>query len=492
MSRGKTLKKMRSSPFVSVFSLATLVGGVMISFTARATDCSGVNANSPGCYTPGQQTLQLPTRVPTPPPRPTDQQPEPDNAKAGSGEPAPTDNKDSQVQAPNPPGDSNEASSEDSQIAAAVQACAAAADSTMAECSAQKSSGAMGQAMAALNQATNAMNGSGAAQACGAANSAVQSANAAMMAMKATCSSSYDSCRSACQINVPSGSSSYAAYKQAKANCNSASSLIAGIDQNMAQFQAARATNAQCVSDAASSAAAALAAQTYAASQTCANASFAASNPGACGSPNFGSTPSMPFSGSGGSGSSVNSGLITGNEDFASDSGGGSGADLGGPGGFGGGAGGGPGGLDPSGHRRGALGAGGNGPLPGSPGDGMSNGNNKSANKSGPPAKPGRPASTLSTNVLGGRAGASPGSAFSAAVSKDPGNGTVSKTGLWIPPKVPDDPNKINLDRFRPGLQGYRMPTGLEKSTSELLGSHVDIWKQVNLRYLSLSMTLKP
>ena len=75
-----------------------------------------------------------------------------------------------------------------------------------------------------------------------------------------------------------------------------------------------------------------------------------------------------------------------------------------------------------------------------------------------------------------------------------PERGNYQQNGSWIPPRVNAGaaPN-INVDQFRPNLnrKDFRAPAA-NNVQKDIYASHVDMWKQINLRYQSLADTLQP
>jgi hypothetical protein len=68
-----------------------------------------------------------------------------------------------------------------------------------------------------------------------------------------------------------------------------------------------------------------------------------------------------------------------------------------------------------------------------------------------------------------------------------PAGGSYSTSGSWIPPKMNEG---LDVEKFRP-KPGDRGPADVA-SRSQIHGSHVNMWKQINLRYLSVRGSLKP
>ncbi|MFN7728618.1 MAG: hypothetical protein ACK5P7_05640 [Bdellovibrio sp.] len=68
-----------------------------------------------------------------------------------------------------------------------------------------------------------------------------------------------------------------------------------------------------------------------------------------------------------------------------------------------------------------------------------------------------------------------------------PAGGSYSPSGSWIPPKMNEG---LDVEKFRP-KPGDRSPADVV-NRSQIHGSHVNMWKQINLRYLSVRGSLKP
>jgi hypothetical protein len=75
-----------------------------------------------------------------------------------------------------------------------------------------------------------------------------------------------------------------------------------------------------------------------------------------------------------------------------------------------------------------------------------------------------------------------------------PERGNYQQNGSWIPPRVgAATPNPVDVDRFRPSLnrKDFRAPAS-NNVQKDIYASHVNMWKQINLRYQSLAETLQP
>lgn len=390
------------------------------------------------------------------------------------------------------------------EIRAAIEKCASQGADTVGQCATDRANGMMGTLLDgadAFAQATTAT-------ACQSAFDAAGAANSALLGIKTNCAMSYQTCSNSCReadslINkfpVESERSGFRSeLSSGKTQCQSAQSRLRGIEQNIAQMQASQTRAQTCLSDVGTPTAPTgqLALQAHCAQypydpacaqlrQDCSNPQYAqnnpicicATNPGdsRCGNTGRGLEASIPTTlppaGGGGGGidgalgnpnalnSTLNDAALNGPQGpFESTTG-----------------------ANPRFSNSPASHGGGSSSLAGDPG------------APGGPAGPGR--STFDTNVLGGggapRGPGGSGPGGSAGSGQPVDRGTRTALG-WIPPKIPSEGDAVNLERFRPKMDGLpgRGPTS-QLSSLGILGPHVNIWKQMNRRYLSLSNTLMP
>ena len=128
--------------------------------------------------------------------------------------------------------------------------------------------------------------------------------------------------------------------------------------------------------------------------------------------------------------------------------------------------------------------------LQGGGGGGAGGGSAKGANQAG--IKKGVAPSKIDTDLLNGTLGGRAGGFGRSSGEPSADSGSYSNSGSWIPPKVGGE-EPPNLDRFRPNLdpKNFRGPAS-NNVRSEIYASHVNMWRQVNLRYIQVMGTLKP
>ncbi|MFN7728619.1 MAG: hypothetical protein ACK5P7_05645 [Bdellovibrio sp.] len=128
--------------------------------------------------------------------------------------------------------------------------------------------------------------------------------------------------------------------------------------------------------------------------------------------------------------------------------------------------------------------------VTGGGGGGAGGGSAKGANQAG--LKKGGAPSKIDTDLLNGTLGGRAGGFGRSSGEPAADSGSYSNSGSWIPPKVGREESP-NLDRFRPNLdpKNFRGPSS-NNVRSEIYASHVNMWRQVNLRYIQVMGTLKP
>lgn len=126
----------------------------------------------------------------------------------------------------------------------------------------------------------------------------------------------------------------------------------------------------------------------------------------------------------------------------------------------------------------------------GAGGGGSGGGSNSGANTPG--VKASRDHSKINANTLAGLVAAKGAGKFGSG-SQEGGEdrGSYSNSGSWIPPKMSDD--AIDVNKFRPNLERdqFRKPSSMNVR-SEIYASHVNMWRQMNLRYQLLQGTFIP
>lgn len=126
----------------------------------------------------------------------------------------------------------------------------------------------------------------------------------------------------------------------------------------------------------------------------------------------------------------------------------------------------------------------------GGAGGGSGGGSNSGANTPG--VKASRDHSKINADTLAGLVAAKGAGKFGSG-SQEGGEdrGSYSNSGSWIPPKMSDD--AIDVNKFRPNLERdqLRKPSSMNVR-SEIYASHVNMWRQMNLRYQLLQGTLIP
>lgn len=382
------------------------------------------------------------------------------------------------------------------QVQEAINRCSQASSSTESSCSTDRANGMSGtffdgaDAFARSLGTTNM----GAGEACQNMAQTSSAANSAMLGVKSACVGAYQQCSDACSgaerlINeLPSGQRSefQSQLRPLKTQCQSAQTRIQGIDQNLARIQQSQQQAQNCQNDVTGNNNGLTQAQLLQACaqnpnlpqcatlrQDCSNPQFAASNqvcicvanptaPG-CGS---GKLPSLATQNGGDatSGSNASSALSSSSLGGLDDMG--STGAMANPE------------IEPS--------ASGETGIRSRGGDSAAfSGSAHGANTAG--LKYEEDEKNFNTDVLSGRY-AGGGTSFGAA--PDSPVGSYSQSGSWIPPKVGTYESKVDLNKFRPDMQ-MRNPAS-DSVPSGLLASHVNIWRQMNKRYLSVMGTLKP
>lgn len=343
---------------------------------------------------------------------------------------------------------------------------------------------------------------------------AIGALNAVLAGAKVRCSNSYDSCYKACynEVRKPLNElkSDYKKpfderWTQAKKQCSSAKTRLANIEQNIAQATTKMQQAQSCVSDVASAQANLIPTlaqcQANPNLQNCNQVLPACSNPNTaandlacicqntqgrdprCGQVNYSATTpntaGIGSSGAGGAAAFDGSRGISGNSSLGSlaDSlNGGSAPNEG------------PNGLDDK-NQGGKNGL--NVPSPGGSaagGGGSHTGANQAKLKQAPQGSP----SKINSDVFRGTYGGNSGFNTSGGGYKSD-SGSYSRQGSWIPPKVGKNPYSVNIDKFRPNMRlADRTIAGQSVLANGLLAPHVNIWKQVNSRYLQVGQTLAP
>ncbi|MFN7728617.1 MAG: hypothetical protein ACK5P7_05635 [Bdellovibrio sp.] len=375
----------------------------------------------------------------------------------------------------------------------AIQACQTAAESTEGSCATDRNS-TMGSVMTAGDQiarSMGSMTGSTIGETCAQMANYQGAANTALGAIKANCVSSFSQCSDSCKTaddlikQLPSAQR-YEFTSQLtplKRQCNSAQERIRGIDQNIASAMQAYQRSQACLADVGTTMPTLAQCQANPSlpncnlvlPQDCSNAQIAATNIACicqatngrdprCGSANFSS--SLPNSGGTLDQASVNDGT------------------LGAPS------------LDAFGTKSDYVApeikptARGEMNLQGQGGGGGGGISGRGANEP-KPRQPGYSPSRINADVNKGFiGGGAPGFGTKGGLA----GGSVGPDAGWIPPKVAPNPNAINFDKFRPSDANFRN-RGLASNDvlpSGLLAPHVNIWKQVNSRYLKIMSTLTP
>lgn len=129
--------------------------------------------------------------------------------------------------------------------------------------------------------------------------------------------------------------------------------------------------------------------------------------------------------------------------------------------------------------------------LQGGGGGGGSGGSSSGSGANTPGVKTSREASKINTDTLAGMVAAKGAGKFGSGSGGGEDRGTYSHSGSWIPPKMNEE--SIDVNKFRPNLERdqFRKPASLNVR-SEIYSSHVNMWRQMNLRYQILQSTLIP
>ncbi|MBX2995074.1 MAG: hypothetical protein KF681_09635 [Bdellovibrionaceae bacterium] len=410
--------------------------------------------------------------VPLPPRRPT-------NISAAAATPTPSRQQGSQRTPQN-------------NAAEMLSSCKIAGSSVSSSCSASNINSNAGNFTSGASQNGQAMNSQQQAQvsdSCRQAGQNAQEANNAITTIMSQCQNAMSACSSACSsVNEDQLSSSQKSeLANARNQCSSGSSAMANLQNQQNQVQQASARAQQCLADQGMGGMGTSADQTptldcnktpnapgcIQAKQDCTNPEFAATNEvcrcasGNC-SPRTRSV-SNPDDGA---------------EKWADSSG-----ESPTPGG--------PGSLGQDGNASGYqssrtdsnLQGGGGGGTTGLSGASSTGANKPGLRRMGGPSK-------INTDVLNGSLGNRATGFGRSADSPIEGKGTYTASGSWIPPKVEKEPGTPNMDQFRPNMDPnqVRRPTAAAPMNvhKEIYASHVNMWKQMNLRYVELLKSLDP
>ena len=381
------------------------------------------------------------------------------------------------------------------EIRQAIQTCQTAAESTQGSCATDKNS-TMGSLMTAGDQiarSMGSMTGSATGETCAQMANYQGAANTALGAIKANCMYSFSQCSDSCktaedlikQLPAAQRSEFNTQMTPLKKQCNSAQDRIKGIDQNIASAMQAYQRSQTCMADvgqtmptlAQCQANPSLPNCNLVLPQDCSNAQIAATNVACicqatngrdprCGTANFSS--SLPNQGGTMDQASINDGTLgtpnldafgTKNDYVAPE-------------------------IKPS--ERGNMN------LQGQGGGGGGGGISGRGANEPKPRQPGYNPSRINADINKGYIGGGSGPGF--GTKGGLAGGSVGPDTSWIPPKVAPNPNAINFDKFRPNEASFRN-RGLASNDvlpSGLLAPHVNIWKQVNSRYLKIMSTLTP
>lgn len=427
-----------------------------------------------------QATLTRPTNatapanVPLPPRRPTNLQPTPASTAARPR------------QTPTP------AASNSNGAAEALSSCKIAGSSVASSCSSSNLNSNAGNFTSGASQSGQAMNSQQQAQvseACRQAGQNAQEANNAITTIMSQCQNAISACSNACSgVNESQLSTAQKAeLASARSQCSSGNSAMANLQNQQNQVQQASARAQQCLSDQGLGGLGSSAAnQTpttdctktpnapgcLQAKQDCTNPEFAASNEvcrcasGNC-SPRTHAANNSDEADSKWSESSGES-PTPGNDGTLGDSNGGGGYQS----------------SRTDSKLQAGAGGGGLG-LGGTSGTGA---NKPGLRRMGAPSK-------INTEILKGTLGSRATGFGRSADSPSAGVGSYTASGSWIPPKVEKEPGTPSMDQFRPKIDAdqFRKPATTSMNVhKEIYASHVNMWKQMNLRYVELLKSLDP
>ena len=416
----------------------------------------------------------------------------PTNNKPNATNPADSSAKNKPSNNNNSDDSSSDNSAARQQVSQAVDQCNSDASDAESQCMTDPS-GNSASLLSGLDAISRSMNSSAAGANCAQLAGALGTANSAMIATKLNCSRLTSACSSSCStarslISRISLGGSFS-VSSAQSQCNRAASRAQGLADNVAKTQQAMSQSSTCAQDFANQQM--LAQQQFcmmnpqqpqclALRQDCSNPTYAMSNPQVCACTagsrcapgSMANAGTAPFQGA-----NLGAGAPGSNNDS---SGTGLRTASTGAGAFGGGdniLG------DGKSSKTGDMNLKGDS----SGGGGRLNGG---ANKPGLAGRQGPAPSSINTNVLAGRMGGGNTSFGSPAAHKADAVGSYNKNGSWIPPKV-GTRFGVNLDQFRPNMEGFRVPAS-SIAGSDLLAANVNIWKQMNLHYISIMGTLQP
>lgn len=376
----------------------------------------------------------------------------------------------------------------------AISSCESSSSSANSSCSSSGSD----EAMASVSSPGST--GDSIGSVCSQTAAKTSAAITSLSSVQTSCQSAVTSCQSACSqadsqvASLPAGqqSSFQSRIPAAKAQCQSAQSRLSAIQSALSQMRASQSNSAACTDDAMSNQALAETCnanpnlpQCQSARQNCSDPAYAAGNP-ICGNVR---TPTLGDNSTGTGASTVASA-----PNSASSLGGGSEDALGSGGSSDLGSAAAPSGGGASSAFTNAFAAaksllansGVAGLLPGTQGGGGALSGMKSANQLGAAGAAKGKQATDANAASGGRGG------FRGFLKNGPG--LTRANGSWIPPKVGDKKDgieNVNFDRFRPNMQGYRLPAS-DDPRAQILGANVDIWKQMSFQYRAQGPRLSP